>query len=138
MTDHIFTVENGELKINGERIAAPPTAKRQKFKTIRNRIACGLVITIAVITAMLLASPNSRADTNSYLDRLSDAGYTGPINGWVNMGNRICTAQALAISNSLIAIEIVAKTGAGIYTADAYEIIDIADDELCPSIRSVA
>lgn len=114
------------------------SSPRTKLQRIRTGVLTALVTAIAVIVATMLSSPNAHADTNTYLGRLSDAGYTGPIDAWVNMGRRICTAQALAISNSLIALEIVAKTGSGIYTSDAYEIIDIADDELCPSIRSVA
>lgn len=127
MTNH-YVIHKGKI------VSSP----RTKFQRIRTRILFGILTAVTAGLAAFISTPNAHADTNSYLDRLSDAGYTGPINAWVNMGNRICTAQALAISNSLIALEIVAKTGTGIYTSDAYEIIDIADDELCPSIRSVA
>lgn len=122
MNDH-FVISNGN-------VVAHPLTKRQRF--IR-RAACAAIAFIAAIGSMLLASPGvAHADRYTYLDRLVDAGFYGSTEDlWVQMGYAICNAQSGGVSNASIAADIVANTGAGIYTAEAYEIIYITNQELC-------
>lgn len=100
--------------------------------TWKARLAlCALVLS-ALAVAGLLASPDASADRGSYLQRLVNAGFYGSTeDSWVQMGYAICNAQSGGVSNYSIAQTIVANTGAGIYTAEAYEIITIANQELC-------
>lgn len=99
--------------------------------TWKARLAlCALVLS-ALAVAGLLASPDASADSGSYLQRLVNAGYDGPVDVWMRIGYAICNAQSGGVSNYSIAQTIVANTGAGIYTAEAYEIIAITNQELC-------
>lgn len=121
-----FTVNNGKM-------VDTPKTKSQKFWT---RMFLFLMVAGAGIAAMFIAAPDANADMNSYLQRLANLGYTGPIVKWEAMGNAICQMQG-KYTTAQIAYAIVATTGAGIYTEDAYEIIGVANDELCYG-RSVA
>lgn len=120
MEDH-FTVSRGNM-------VQTPRAKNQKLRT---RIGLGLLVVGAGIAAMLIATPKAHADMDGYLTRLANSGYQGPIWKWQRMGYQICAAEAAGYSRGQIAGIIVATTGANIYTADAFEIIQIADEELC-------
>lgn len=82
---------------------------------------------------MLLASPDARADNTSFVDQMRIAGYVGADRALLQWGYQVCQLEARGIPKSLIASKIVMSTGSGIYTADAYEIIGIANDELCYS-----
>lgn len=96
------------------------------------RILWIMVVIATAMVAMLLASPEADADANSYIVQLVDAGFYGSTeDSWVQMGYAICNAQSGGLSNSGIAVTIVANTGPGIYTAEAYEIIAITNQELC-------
>lgn len=109
-------------------IVDTPLTRRQK---IRVRIGLVLMVAGAILGAMWLATPQANADAVSYVTRLANAGYTGPVGTWVSIGFDICRLQANGVGQDLIASKIVLTTGAGIYTADAYEIIGIANEELC-------
>ena len=80
---------------------------------------------------MFAACTPAKADMNSFLTALANKGYTGPIATWERMGNQICQAQAQGYDARTIARAIVASTGTGIYSEEAYEIISIANRELC-------
>lgn len=95
------------------------------------RILWIMVGIATAMVAMLLASPEADADANSYIVQLVNAGYDGPVDVWMRIGYAICNAQSGGVSNYSIAQTIVANTGAGIYTAEAYEIIAITNQELC-------
>ena len=124
--DHVV-VSNGE-------IVSHPSTRRRKWLTRTLTVLVGLG---AILAAMWNATP-AHADTNSYLARLASAGYTGPVMKWTNLGYDVCQLQAAGVPIILIANKIVATTGSGIYTADAYEIIGIANDELCYSSGAFA
>lgn len=80
----------------------------------------------------LMVSPPAKADVNSYLSSLGDAGYNSYKTAtWMNIGNDICQLEAAGVPKSIIASKVVVTTGSGIYTADAYEIIGIANANLC-------
>jgi hypothetical protein len=110
-------------------------AKTMRIRTVRTvitRILLTLMAIGAALAAMAIAQPPAaHADMVNYPSRLQDAGYTGPITKWMNTGNAICRLEAQGYSRSDIAVGIVATTGAGIYRAEALEIIQIADEELC-------
>ena len=116
-----FTVSNGE-------IVSTPSTRQQKLRT---RILTFLLALGAILSAGLLASPESHADANSYINRLEEAGYTGPVSTWIEIGQYVCNAQARGQHRWVIARTIVLNTGAGVYTADANEVIDIANAEYC-------
>ena len=94
-----------------------------------------LLVVIAGIAifglAMFAACVPAKADMNSFLTALANKGYTGPIAKWQVLGNGICEAQSQGFDTRQIAMYIVTHTGSGIYTNDAYEIISIANRELC-------
>ena len=94
-----------------------------------------LLVVIAGIAifglAMFAACVPAKADMNSFLQTLANKGYTGPIANWEKMGNQICLAQAQGYDARTIARAIVVSTGTGIYSEEAYEIISIANRELC-------
>ena len=86
-----------------------------------------LLVVIAGIVifglAMFAACVPAKADMNSFLQTLANKGYTGPIANWEKMGIQICLAQAQGYDARTIARAIVASTGTGIYSEEAYEII---------------
>ena len=101
--------------------------------TWKARLALCVLVLSALAVAGLLASPDASADRGSFLQKLDEAGYYGPVARWVNTGYAICNAQSVGVPNSVIASTIVANTGPGIYTTEAYEIIIITNQELCAS-----
>jgi hypothetical protein len=111
----------------GEMVSAPLNRRT----VIRNRILLALAILAALASASLLASPDAKASNMTYLYALADAGYRGSDAAWLDTGYDICQLQAAGVDTSLIASKIVVTTGSGIYTADAYEIIGIANMHLC-------
>ena len=117
----------------GEIVNTPTTFKQKIIRTVTITVLIGA----AIFAALALASPG-RADSNSYLSALAVAGYVGSDQGWINRGWDICQLENAGVPQSVIASKIVATTGAGIYTADAYEVIGIANVHLCYSGNSVA
>ena len=94
-----------------------------------------LLVVIAGIVifglAMFAACVPAKADMNSFLQAMANKGYTGPISVWERIGNGVCAAQAAGYDTRQIANYLVVNTGAGIYSDEAYEIISIANRELC-------
>ena len=72
----------------------------------------------------------AKATPASYLIRLENAGYYGPMATWLTIGRFVCAHE---YNDQATAYAIVANTGANVYTEQAYEIMGIARDELCPS-----
>lgn len=103
------------------------------------RAFCIAMIVAALFTiwGLFMSGPAS-ADNYTYLNRLAVAGYTGPTATWLSLGFRICAAEASGLTPGLIASVIVMNTGEGIYTPEAFEIIRIANDELCNTGRMAA
>ena len=121
-----LTVRNGVI------VDARPRAVKKWLV----RLWFTMLVIGAALGAMALAEPpQAKADEDSYAYALARAGYNGPIVSWVARGHTICRLQAEGTPLSAIAIGIVATTGSGIYTEDAYEIIGIANDHLCNQAR---
>lgn len=83
------------------------------------------------LTAMFSACAPAKADMDSYIRHIAALGYGGPINEWQTLGRWICWEEAHGADINAMVIHIVAKTGRGIYTSDAREIIQVANQELC-------
>ena len=102
------------------------------------RILLALLTIGAALGAMALADPyEAHADTNGYLTRLAEAGYTGPTSKWLHTGYAVCSLIARGYATDDIATGIVATTGAGIYHAEALEIMWIAEQELCYTVPTM-
>ena len=119
----------------GRPLLTNPTNRKKIMKNKIKLFIWPLLVVIAGIAifglAMFAACVPAKADMNSFLQTLANKGYTGPIANWEKMGNQICLAQAQGYDSRTIARAIVAATGTGIYSEEAYEIIAIANQELC-------
>lgn len=124
---------NEHFVIHKGSVVAHPLTKRQRF--IR-RAALVALASIAAIGSMLSASPGvAHADANSYLKKLAEAGYYGNNSKWHELGWAVCRAQSAGVPDFDIAQVLASSSMPGVYLAEGYEIIQIANDELCPTVR---
>lgn len=100
----------------------------------RTRVATlVLIVAAAIVASFFILSPKAKADTDSYLEALSEAGYTGSIARWMGIGVEVCVAAQTGVPLESEAQRIVATTGQGIYRQEAYEIIGLVIYHLCPA-----
>lgn len=87
----------------------------------------------AVIAGLVIAAPSASADTTSYLNDLrnSDYGFTGPISGYVYLGNQVCSFASQGFNQGSITDWVVRNSGSGIYDAQASYIVVSAEVYLC-------
>lgn len=120
--------------INAGELPTPPKDNTENwiyFKNFWKPFAIFIAGIVIFGFAMFAACAPAKADMNSFLQTLANKGYTGPVSVWQRIGTGICEAQAQGYDTRQIANAIVTHTGAGIYTNDAYEIIAVANQELC-------
>ncbi len=97
------------------------------------KIAVAVASALTVVGLSLSGAGIASADESDYINDLQQSGYgfTGPIDTWITAGYAVCYAQGQGESNGNIAAELVANTGAGIYTEQANFIVESAEMFLC-------
>jgi len=88
-----------------------------------------LMITFGALLGLSMG--NARATPINYLNRLEALGFYGSSAKFLQLGQFVCSAEARGQNHNVIVGLIIINTDEGIYSAEAEEIIQIANEELC-------
>lgn len=87
-------------------------------------------VALAVAFSVLNASP-AHADESSYLNELSNAGFYGPIQQWLNIGYTVCAMTAAGATIGQEAIVVYRNTNDSVGYGASERVVELANVYLC-------